>query len=210
MATFSQTVTVGTNDAKFGTGAPTWQDGTQLQLGQYFGNLSHLIARFVSVSIPKGSTITSALLSVWVGATANTPVLMVGKVGDEANAAMPTTYALANAAAKTAGTAHSKTWTANSGYNTVEIANEVQALVNRSDWASGNAMVVYLMDNGSASGKSFLIDMYDGNAAHAPKIDITYTVPNNSQSGHAFSAGGGRYPGNRRAFHAGGLDLGGF
>ena len=210
MATFSQTVTAGANDGAL-NGASSYNAGiTAFNLGQFAGVIGSLAARFTSVTIPKGAVITSALLSVYVTGTANNPISIIGKVADTADAAMPASYAAFNSAAKTAGTAYSKTWTANSGYNTVDITNEVQSLVNRSDWASGNAMVVYLLDNGSVSGKTVSIDMFEGNAAHAPMIDIVYTVPQSGPPGHAFSAGGGHYQGNRRSFVAGGLNLGGF
>lgn len=179
MTTFSQTVTVSDNDARYSSNS-TYQNGTQVTLGQFSGVVNNLVARFTSVTIPKGAVISAATLSVYVAGTTSTPILLIGKVGDEADAAMPTTYAACVAAAKTTGTAYSKTWASSSGYQTADLTAEVQALVNRSDWASGNAMVAYLLDNGSASAKYATIDMYDANAAHAPMIDIAYTVPTGS------------------------------
>ena len=210
MATFSQTVTVSANDARFNSNG-TYQNGTQVPLGQFGGVSGNLVSYFSPVSIPRGAVITSANLSVYVAGTTATPVLLIGKVGNEANAAMPTTYAACVAAAKTSGTAYSKNWASSSGYQTADITAEVQALVNRADWVSGNSLVAYLLDNGSASGKYATVDMYDMNVSHAPMIDITYTVLSGSGSlpGHAFNNGSG-YSGNRRAFVAGGLNLGGF
>lgn len=176
---FTKKVAVGTDDARFSSNS-TYQDGTQFPLGQFSGVIGNMVCRFTGVTIPQGATITKATLSASVvGATSATAVNYITRVGNEANAAMPTTYSACTSAAKTTGTSGSNIFVASSGYNAFDCTAEVQALVNRSDWASGNAMTVYLMDNGSASGAYATIEMYDQSAGvKAPVIDITYTVPN--------------------------------
>jgi hypothetical protein len=84
----------------------------------------------------------------------------------------------------TAQVAHSSDveWQANTWYSLDEMAEVVQEVVNRGDWASGNSLSVILKGTGSAWGRKF-VRSYDGAAANAPKLVITYTAPGGSASG---------------------------
>jgi len=63
----------------------------------------------------------------------------------------------------------------------------VQEVVNRGDWASGNSLSVILKGTGSAWGRKF-VRSYNGSAANAPKLVITYTAPGGSAGGAILAA----------------------
>ena len=67
-------------------------------------------------------------------------------------------------------------WTANTWYQLEQVAPLVQALVQRADWASGNALSLILRGTGSAWGRKYA-KSYEAGAATAPRLVITYTVP---------------------------------
>lgn len=213
MTVFTQTVSAGGNDGTYDSGGGFSLTGTNIRVGEYAFNYRHLIARFTSVTIPNGATISSATIDVNVLNNSGITKL-ISKCGAADNAAMPASYSDANTAAKTTGTTSTVSFANNSGYNSVTITAEVQAVVNRAGWASGNAMVVYFMDNTSTAGNYTQVKTFEDGGATAPRLTITYTAGgggggSSSPPGPAINNAAG-FSGNRRAFHAGGLNLGGF
>jgi hypothetical protein len=138
--------------------------------------------RFANVTIPQGTTLTSATLTLKAQASYSTGSAIIGRVACEAadNAA---TFAATNQNMSTAGnrrprTTYSTDWnlqsvTAESDYSKV-ITAQVQAVINRVGWVSGNAIVVLIDDNGSAVSEWQDFYSYDNTPAKAAKLDIVY------------------------------------
>ncbi|MFN0216900.1 MAG: PhoX family protein, partial [Saprospiraceae bacterium] len=137
--------------------------------------------RFTNITIPKGSIINSAKIQFQVDAT--------NKNTDPCNiwiksqlSANPVTFdpnQMFNITSRPFSTDSVK-WDVTPGsWNTVgqngadqttpDIASLVQALVNRPDWNSGNAMAFFLGGNGTREAESF-----DGLPAGAPKLVIDF------------------------------------
>jgi type IV pilus assembly protein PilY1 len=64
-------------------------------------------------------------------------------------------------------------WSANTWYTSGDLSAVIQELVNRPDWSGGNSLSLILKGNGSAYSRKF-IKSYEGGAATAPRIVITY------------------------------------
>jgi hypothetical protein len=109
--------------------------------------------RFPGVTIPQGATIDSAIITFVAsgnlsGTTVNARIAAI----DDDNAAAPTTYAGAEGATRTTATVdwnNIGAWTNLTQYDTPEIKTVIQEIVDRVGWSSGNALVVYVEDNGS-------------------------------------------------------------
>lgn len=201
MTVFNTTVSAGGNDGTYDSGGGFSLTDTDIRVGEYAFNYRHLIARFTSVTIPNGATISSATIEVNVGNNSGTTKL-IGKCGAADNATMPASFSDANTAPKTTGTTATVAWANNSGYQSLDITAEVQAVVNRAGWASGNAMVVYFMDNTSTAGNFTHVQLYETSGAVAPRLTITYTA---GGGGSGLDKRSCKLGGKRTGFACGGL-----
>ncbi len=132
--------------------------------------------RFTGVSIPKGATITNAYVQFQVD-EATTSAANLTVAGQAADNATTFTTATGNLSTrqKTAATA---AW-APTGWSTVgartaaqrtpNLSAVVQEIVNRSGWASGNALAVLLTGTGTRTAEA-----YESGAASAPVLHIEY------------------------------------
>ena len=141
--------------------------------------------RFTYVTIPHGETISSAHLEVysseqqWVSIDLTLAGEAIGDSPTFTTGNKPSQRTLT-----TAQVAHSSDveWQANTWYSLDEVAGVVQEVVDRGDWASGNSLSIILKGTGSAWGRKF-VRSYNGSAANAPKLVITYTAPGGSAGG---------------------------
>ena len=163
------------------------QDGTALATGVsgvWLGTASSTTSsyaglRFVNLTVPRNATVTSARLEVnsaatqWQAMAFEFAVEAAGNSAAFATASLPGSRPLL-----TPRVNHSSNvqWTANTWYQLEQIAPLVQALVQRADWASGNALSLILKGSGSAWGRKFA-KAFETGAATAPRLVITYTAP---------------------------------
>jgi RHS repeat-associated protein len=146
--------------------------------------------RFTNVTIPAGATITSAHLEVysvqdqWIGVNLVLAAEAAGNSPTFSASHKPSQRVLT-----AAQVSHSSStqWLANTWYSLDEMAGVVQEVVNRGDWASGNSLSIILKGTGSAYGRKF-VRSFDGSAANAPKLVITYTTPGGWVGGAVLSA----------------------
>ena len=129
--------------------------------------------RFTTIPIAKDTTIISAKLQLRAytslsGATCNVKVLL--EAAD--NPSAPTSNSDVNGRSLTTGTAWNsvEAMTGGTWYDSVDITNEVQEVVNRAGWASNNAVIVYIKDNGSSTNAYRMLSAYEG---YTPKLIIT-------------------------------------
>lgn len=128
----------------------------------YIGGSGSAWALFGVVTIPQGATITAATLTPhWRGQNGTPSILIRGAAADNTTAG-PTTQAAYYGGARTTATVNY----ANAA--TADVTAIVQEVINRSGWASGNGLMLYVQDNGSPTGA------YD--AAGSPSLSVTYTA----------------------------------
>ena len=111
--------------------------------------------RFDNVTIPTESTITSAKLTFRCPIARSTTTCNV-KVHFEAadDPAAPTSGSDVIGRTLTTGTSWNniEAWSFGNYYDSVDITSELQAIIDRAGWASGNAVIANILDNGSSSG----------------------------------------------------------
>jgi hypothetical protein len=108
------------------------------------------------------------------GVTCN--AIIVGQ--DEDTATQITSMVIYNAMAWTTGTAWSNvgSWSKNSTYYSIDFSSEVESIVGRGGWASGNALGITIKDNGSSVNASRQPYWYEKVSANAAKFNCTYTA----------------------------------
>jgi hypothetical protein len=106
--------------------------------------------RFTSVSVPKGSKITNAkitLTTIDSGACTGTPDLDI-QAFDEDNSSQISSFGdFQGRSRTTANIRWNRTFSDNTAYETPDISSVVQEIVDRSGWASGNAMQFVISDH---------------------------------------------------------------
>ncbi len=153
-----------------------YQDGTTTRKNAGF--------RFTNVTAPKNASIVSAKLTLRSTSTPTSQTVVNLKIDAilATNPSAPTTYAGAEGATRTSAVVNWDNvgaWAASTNYDSPDITSVIQELVNQSGWASGNAMVIYLEDNGSSAvnGTTRQFQTYDNYAPNAPKLQIVYNDP---------------------------------
>jgi hypothetical protein len=113
--------------------------------------------RFNSITIPPGTSVTSAYLTFTAFGTTNTGVTVDTVIQGEADLAPQpfTTYADFISRPKTSQMAYWQNvspWVKGVAYQSPDLAQVVQAIVNQSGWQSGNSIVLFWGDtNGQSS-----------------------------------------------------------
>jgi hypothetical protein len=139
--------------------------------------------RFVNVTVPQGAIVNTATLTLrarFDNATETVNARLCAVDAD--NAAAPTTYAEAEGATRT--TAYVDwldipAWGALTSQEAPDISAVVQEVVDRAGWQSGNALVIYLEDNGSSTGVKTVREAcsyFLGDTENYPLLEITYSV----------------------------------
>lgn len=136
---------------------------------------SYVAMRFANVAIPKDATIKSAYLEFT--AYRNRTTSNSGFTITAANEANPDDFSnysryLLRDKPKTAGVSWSSipNWSKNNTYQSPDITNVVQQVVNRSDWESGNAMMI--ITSGISGNRGAYT--YSGKPSGAPKLLIEF------------------------------------
>lgn len=157
--------------------------GTIIRTELRFGNDSNpKIAgmRFLSASVPQGTTITSATLTVTWSFTYSTGNTIQGNIYGENvdNSAIftATNGNISGRALTTAvvasGSINNVTLNATKAWTVTTVAQEV---INRAGFA-GDALSILFQDNGSTNSEWQEIWSYDGSTTKAAKLDIVYTA----------------------------------
>jgi hypothetical protein len=158
--------------------------------------------RFTGVTIPQGTTITSAVLTLTPSATYSSPGVIAINIGCQA-ADNPTTFTSSpgnlNTTARPRTTAFTgptsiKSVTAGTAIN-FTITSAVQEVINRAGFASGNAIVVIADNNGTTTTAGEWQDFYSFDVSgvttvQKPTLTIVYSTGGGTQAlvGSASSA----------------------
>lgn len=158
MATFTASVIANADNGYDDNTNNDWRSGTQStggQLGNDSVNTYKAALRFQNVTIPKGATITSAKITLYTGSlgASGSPNLKIQGIAEDNTAAFSTTFG-AHGPWSRGGTSSVVTgWTptagANTTYDSPDITSVIQEIINRGGWASGNALGLFVLDNGS-------------------------------------------------------------
>tara|TARA_B110000503_G_scaffold45867_1_gene74956 strand:+ start:12009 stop:16472 length:4464 start_codon:yes stop_codon:yes gene_type:complete len=149
--------------------------------------------RFQNVSIPQGSVIQSAFIQFQVDETNSTDTVNISwgaELTDNAAAYTATTNNIAGRTFNTTQTfwnlvpAWPTVGIAGLDQQTPDLASQVQTIVNRTGWISGNAMAFGAVDPSvvnvpgyNANSSKRTAESYDGSVSGAPKLIVTYIPP---------------------------------
>lgn len=184
--------------------------------------------RFANVTVPKGATVTQAILSFGIGnVTEAEPDHTF--YGDDADNSGQFTTGANDISGRTRTTAN-VTWSeANLHYTTAgtpptpmlyrsmpDIKTIIQEIVDRPGWVSGNALSIVFQGSADAN-RDLNIVSYDGTPSNAAYLSITYTAPPSGSGGTGGKGkggggkppGGNQPPGKLKTFGTGRWHLGG-
>jgi hypothetical protein len=175
MATFNGQVNSSAGDAR--------QAGATVDLTSseiYFGSSVVTVGLFFpSVTIPPGSTITSAILEGYFSSTSYDSGTFTAACEDADSAAIFTSddknVSNRTPTSATVAVSLSNVMTSGSGfYGICDLKDAVQEVIDRPGWSSGNniAALLYSLTSGEIRFRT-----YDNNSAEAAKLTITYTAP---------------------------------
>lgn len=143
--------------------------------------------RFIGVTIPKGSVINSAKITFLSSAeiTVALQAKIQGIAEDNTGEFVLSPEDSARTRTKTSA---SVLWQGDivqvydTNLDTPDIKTIIQEIVNRSGWDYGNALAIYLSDNGSASGEELYFLEYIDSTSSAALLTVDYTVVSTSPS----------------------------
>lgn len=165
------------------TSSGSWSTtGTSILNG--FSSLSRqAVFGFSNVTIANAATISSAVFDTYISSGGGSGTLALRLTMEDAdNPAFPTSVTDSNGRTLTTATADFSGSRPSSGsyYTWPDFTSVVQEVVDRAGWASGNAMNLFIRDNGSSSGtytQYYSIDQTG--TSMDPYITINYTEPAN-------------------------------
>ncbi len=131
--------------------------------------------RFQNVTIPSGATISPATLAKWCptgGNTAMNATVFGNKVANPATLQAASNY-LATLAQTAASVLWASTFVTNQFNTSPDPSSIITELIGQGSRASGNPMLFILL--AAQSAQAATIEMFDGNAAEAATLSITYT-----------------------------------
>jgi len=175
--TFERRVVASADDAEESASGGMYLNSSDLELVKD-GNNQQVGVRFTNVTVPKGATITSAYLQFEAKETQSeaTNLAVQGQAADNA-----TTFTSASTNISTrARTAAAVNWApapwtligeAGPNQRTTNLSPLIQELLNRTGWASGNALALIITGTGHRTGWA-----YDGKPAGAPLLHIEYST----------------------------------
>lgn len=150
--------------------------------GEYYGGILNGSFRFTGVTIPQGATITSAKIRFIASVYGNPAKQMHLKISgvDEDNTAEFTTSPISTARTRTNTTA-AVDWDPNLSFSTpaepfdtVDISSVIQEIVDRGGWSSGNALGIYIHDDGTSDGNYLDFRYYSSYPTQSPQLIVTY------------------------------------
>lgn len=181
--------TVGITETPSATTSATLNlTATNMQAGKIFTAIRHCAFRIQSVTIPALSVIDSVRLTFVAALTNGTNTcnlrFCMEDTGDAATFSDTADYNARSLTTATADWNDVPDWTAgttytfpSSGAASTTLADVMQEVVDRADWASGNDVVFFLYENGSSTNANRGIATWDNASYDPPEIDIWYTPP---------------------------------
>lgn len=179
MTTLNLQVSASSDDAIENASGSVTLTGTTM----VFNNAAFWIGyRFLSVTIPQGSTINSATLQYYVVNTSrdDNEHDVYGQAADNAGTFTTTTNDISSRTRTTAKVTVTADAVGVGFYSVTGLAGVVQEITDRAGWVSGNALAL-IMD--ALVTPNLGPDTWDNNPAQAAKLDIDYTAPSAGEIG---------------------------
>jgi len=154
--------------------------GVSLNFGNVSGSGYWNYFRYQNITIPAGSTILSAKLNFYAhttktGTTCNVNIYFE----DEETTTVPTSGA--DMISRSLGTPVAwsgiGSWTWPTRYDSPDLTEELQAIIDKVGWASGNAITIHIKDNGSTSNAYRNTSTRNASTANAADLIIQYMAP---------------------------------
>lgn len=181
--TVTPSVSASGNDWTWINGVGFGNTETGLVTGYYVATyLSHSATRYLSVTIPPGSTINTAYATfVAAFSYSGTMSALRAAFADLDNAAAATDAPSAEAQTQTTA---NTSWTpgahtAGTSYDTPSVVSSLQEVIDRAGWASGNALVLVIKAITAANNYRSLAS-WDHATYAAPMLTVDYTPPSQS------------------------------
>ena len=148
-----------------------------IYVGNYSLNTTDGWCRFTGVTIPVGSTITSAYISYYGGFGSVCPIASSIYFEKVANPSAPSSQSDYISRTKTTNHVSWNPSIFNFGtwYNSPDLTAIINELMSSYSYASGAAMQVLHYDAGSSDGSFINATSYDDDSIHAPKLVIVYS-----------------------------------
>ncbi len=136
--------------------------------------------RFTNVAIPQASTITSAKIRFF-GKTSNNQVITIKYQAEDVDdsAALVTTSGDMTARVKTTASVSDTpaNWTDEAYNDGPDIMTVIQEVIDRGGWTSGNALTVFIMDDGSTGNQRRPAAFEHSTADSEPQLVVMFIVP---------------------------------
>ncbi|TMQ51349.1 MAG: PKD domain-containing protein [Candidatus Eisenbacteria bacterium] len=170
-------VAAGSDDAEEATAVKPVTSSPDLEL-VYDGSIQTVGMRWTSFAVPQRATITKAYIQ-FAAKESQSEATSLTIRGQAADNALTFTTALGNVSTRPRTTAAASwapvPWNAGevgANQRTPDLKAVFQEIVNRSGWASGNALAIIVTGTGHRTAWS-----YDGNASLAPLLHVEFTPP---------------------------------
>lgn len=180
MATFTKSITAGTDDAHIRSdGSGGYSHTTSYVLfGKYYDIAQESYTagmRFTGITVPKGATITAATLTVNNQYAPPGEVVKVRLYGQAAD--NPPTFSATTAPNTRPKTTAAVAWNVTDlpagRVTSPDLAPIIQEVISRTGWASGNALVILAADDNSDDWAGVSMGAFE--AGQAATLSITYT-----------------------------------
>jgi len=182
--TVTPTVSTSKGDAELKDEGTYVDNNTYLRFGKGSVNTYNCGVCFTAVNVPQGATITAAKLTFIAaqnvsGTTANARIYAEAADGPAASFTNKADYEarIANLTTEYVDWSSIGAWTQESSYDTPDITDVIQEIVDRAGWVSGNNITVFIKDNASSTSAYRQPDSYDYGSKF-PVLSVTYSVAN--------------------------------
>jgi len=179
ITTWSSRIVASADDGYWVVGQSFHNSATTARVGYEFMMFTpiHSFFRFQNVTVPNATTISTATLTLVVGAAASTAFNMRMK-GEDVDDSVA--YANLTAANDAANTGASVVWRGAASWATsdVEVSPDIktviQEIVNRGGWASGNDLTLRLHYEDIATEEDYEFKTFDDSAGVSALLTIQY------------------------------------
>lgn len=179
MPSFTRQVSASTDDARIGIAGVFNLTDVRNNLGAFGAVMYHLNGRFLNVTVPQGATINSAVYEANCQTAAAANLFYILQCEDADNAATLSTEADYTGRSYTPGTGGSLvsaglvvgTW-----YTIGDLRAEVQVVVNRAGWVSGNALLCRAAGTAGSTTNNIFYG-WNGIPAQSVRVTIDYSDP---------------------------------
>jgi hypothetical protein len=155
--------------------------GNSVTFGKFSTSIQyHAFFRFSGVTIPSGATINTAVVRFTANTSNSENTCNVNLHFEAADdPAAPTTGAdlIGRSLGSALAWSSIGAWTAGNTFDTPELNTELQAIIDRGGWNSGQAVTLHVVDNGSSNNARRNPAGYDDPIYTEAQLIVSYSIP---------------------------------